>query len=379
MPDTLAQRWRAKYPGAYDDLDDAALEKAVLTKFPEYQDLATPAKPQGASPEGVVYDNEPDTFMGGVKNSLLNGEALKAGAQGGLGFLKGAVTDLPSSMFSGLKSVANAALHPIDTITNLPQTISDTGSAMWDTATHAGSDPGAFGEMMGQLTGQPLVTAGLAKGVNLAAPAVSDAMTAAKAPVGRAVEATGKFVSKHTPVTRTVPFVSHGAPFLRDLEGMAGEGIENMGRRMQRNPNPSSAPTEVPKGGVFRDVKPQSKPTPKYEGLYRKSSVPTEAPATPVTDPALSNIPDSLSDIPLDSRLSGLPPEIPSELFPNRGNGPASAAVNRAAATTGPNLVDELTQQARRFGMSIEQYISTLRQGGGEDFVMPSANLPRVR
>ena len=37
----LAQRIRAKYPGAYDDMDDAALEKAVLAKHPEYADLAT--------------------------------------------------------------------------------------------------------------------------------------------------------------------------------------------------------------------------------------------------------------------------------------------------------------------------------------------------
>lgn len=36
---TLAQLVKAKYPGSYDDMDDAALEKAVLAKHPEYSDL----------------------------------------------------------------------------------------------------------------------------------------------------------------------------------------------------------------------------------------------------------------------------------------------------------------------------------------------------
>lgn len=37
---TLAQRVRAKYPGAYDDMDDASLEKAIVAKYPQYADLA---------------------------------------------------------------------------------------------------------------------------------------------------------------------------------------------------------------------------------------------------------------------------------------------------------------------------------------------------
>lgn len=38
----LAAAVRAKYPGVYDDLSDADLEKQVLAKFPQYQDLAMP-------------------------------------------------------------------------------------------------------------------------------------------------------------------------------------------------------------------------------------------------------------------------------------------------------------------------------------------------
>jgi hypothetical protein len=49
MPGPLAQKIRAKFPGVYDDMDDATLEKAVLAKHPEYADLAEPepAKPRG--------------------------------------------------------------------------------------------------------------------------------------------------------------------------------------------------------------------------------------------------------------------------------------------------------------------------------------------
>jgi hypothetical protein len=43
----LVEKIRGKYPGAYDDMDDAALTKAILAKYPQYSDLAAPpmAKP----------------------------------------------------------------------------------------------------------------------------------------------------------------------------------------------------------------------------------------------------------------------------------------------------------------------------------------------
>lgn len=41
----LVEKIRTKYPGAYDDMDDATLTKKVLTKYPQYSDLAAPAMP----------------------------------------------------------------------------------------------------------------------------------------------------------------------------------------------------------------------------------------------------------------------------------------------------------------------------------------------
>lgn len=39
----LVTKIRAAHPGAYDDMDDATLTKAVLAKYPQYSDLAAPA------------------------------------------------------------------------------------------------------------------------------------------------------------------------------------------------------------------------------------------------------------------------------------------------------------------------------------------------
>lgn len=38
----LVSKIRAAYPGAYDDMDDASLTKAILAKYPQYSDLAAP-------------------------------------------------------------------------------------------------------------------------------------------------------------------------------------------------------------------------------------------------------------------------------------------------------------------------------------------------
>lgn len=78
MPGPLAALIRAKHPGAYDDMDDASLEKAVLAKYPEYHDLA--------EPKGDTYAG-PDTYDAGFYKSLK--EQGKALAKTGLDTLPG--------------------------------------------------------------------------------------------------------------------------------------------------------------------------------------------------------------------------------------------------------------------------------------------------
>lgn len=61
---------RAKHPGAYDDMDDAALEAAVVAKYPGvYDDLVTPkaaptAKAPARHPHAAVADAVADTAKG---------------------------------------------------------------------------------------------------------------------------------------------------------------------------------------------------------------------------------------------------------------------------------------------------------------------------
>jgi len=76
---TLAQRIRAKYPGAYDDMDDAALERSVLAKHPEYSDLprtsVVPATPQATQSSGL---NLPTNMGISAQHSLW--ERIKSAA-----------------------------------------------------------------------------------------------------------------------------------------------------------------------------------------------------------------------------------------------------------------------------------------------------------
>lgn len=72
MPDTLAAKVRAKYPGAYDDLSDQQLESSVRTKFPGvYDDIplstATAAQP---TTERTWGDTAKDNAIGLLKSGV---------------------------------------------------------------------------------------------------------------------------------------------------------------------------------------------------------------------------------------------------------------------------------------------------------------------
>lgn len=75
MPGQLAALVRQKYPGSYDDLPDADLEKAVLAKHPEYQDLATaPEKPLATATTADLMRERAQP--GGVRKVMTEGEMV---------------------------------------------------------------------------------------------------------------------------------------------------------------------------------------------------------------------------------------------------------------------------------------------------------------
>jgi hypothetical protein len=166
--------------------------------------------------------NEPSDYVGGFLKSIFGGEAANAGMRGGMGYLKGALLDIPESLYNTAKGAYNLVTNPKETISNIPSDIRNMISTAKTRFSEAGSNPEAFGEMMGQLTGQPAVMAEL--------PNIVPKAIKGSAP---AVEATGRFINNHAPVTRSVPFLRYGIPFSKDIEKFAGRGIEALGNKMR--------------------------------------------------------------------------------------------------------------------------------------------------
>lgn len=171
--------------------------------------------------DGIVSHNEPDTFLEGFINSILSGEASEAGLKSVDGFMRGATLDIPSSVIGGLSSLANAAMNPIDTLTELPETLRGFDRNIREKTMMAGSQPEEFGRMMGNMTGQPLATAGLAKG----APMI-------KAPVGNILEKTGGVMAEHQPMSGMLPNM-FDMRTMRLLERLGGERLQKLGKNMQ--------------------------------------------------------------------------------------------------------------------------------------------------
>ncbi len=78
MSDTLAAKIRSKYPGAYDDMDDGALESAITAKFPGvYDDIpksTLPKRPVSAedfmTPEDIAKRDGPTWSTSSMLSSL---------------------------------------------------------------------------------------------------------------------------------------------------------------------------------------------------------------------------------------------------------------------------------------------------------------------
>lgn len=103
----LAAKVRAKFPGAYDDIADADLERQVLAKHPEYADLATPAAPPQAAPQmrsrtGALYTPPSESGVGDMAQGF--GDALNP-----MGYLRAA----SGLMTNPGETVKQLALSPV--------------------------------------------------------------------------------------------------------------------------------------------------------------------------------------------------------------------------------------------------------------------------
>lgn len=209
---------------------------------------------QIAPPMQQIGANEPDTYWGGVLNSLNpfgGASALQAMDSGAKGWLQGAILDIPQTAWEGAKGAFNLARdiapipgnHPIDAITNrlgqIPEGLSNLANSIANTTQMAGSNSEAFGRMTGQLTGQPAL-------MDLGIPMLPGAASATVRGAGLPVEYAGKAMKNFQPISNTIPLaggVGGGMPgflggyatrmMLRNVEKSAGKGIEKIGQRMR--------------------------------------------------------------------------------------------------------------------------------------------------
>jgi hypothetical protein len=116
MPDTLAAKIRAKYPGAYDDLDDAKLEASVTAKFPGvYDDIprsTLPTKPvtaeQFMAPEDIANrDNGTSLAL-----DVLKGFGKRA-VSSAVDFGQMASTGIAESAARAAASAVGAPFNPV--------------------------------------------------------------------------------------------------------------------------------------------------------------------------------------------------------------------------------------------------------------------------
>ncbi len=166
-----------------------------IQPFEESSELEKKVKSEGDTYKG------PDTFWGGVLHSLRpGGESDIAALKGFGGFLKGAITDIPSSISNLISSSRESrqnfipptnqdiSLNPMEAIHAALQQGKSGLAAIGDVTSQAGSHPVEFGRMMGQLTGQPAVTTGLMEGIPSAIKGIP------KIPVRNIVRSAGPYV-----------------------------------------------------------------------------------------------------------------------------------------------------------------------------------------
>lgn len=107
-PRTLAQRIRAKWPGAYDDLDDYTLEQKVLAKYPMYHDLPLTQPPAASEPP------EPGDYLSKTEDFLQRDlpQGFVKGAKQSVSFLRnlGRAAFVPGAAYEGLKGAVTP--HP---------------------------------------------------------------------------------------------------------------------------------------------------------------------------------------------------------------------------------------------------------------------------
>jgi hypothetical protein len=300
----------------------------------------------GNSVPPTMLQGQPTDFWGGVKKSFTSGEAGNAMDEGARGWLKGAVADLPSSIVGGLGAIGRGIYHSLDSdpntnsILNLPSDIKNMASNAWNTTKQAGSNPNAFGEMMGQVGGQPLVTAGITKGVPML-----------RNPVGSGIEAVGNTMEKYQPVSGMLPRIAEMRT-MRNVERSLGGKVSELGSKIKKPP--------VIQGEIV------GPPEPSFSDVYAQETNPNEPPA--LNKPDSTILPNNTTEtrqyrmLP-DNKSQGLPPSDTSFY----GNIPVETDPTKMLPKFGGSTVNPLITKSMEAPIHpLDEMINSLNLNPGE-------------
>lgn len=180
----------------------------------------------------------------GVIDSFTSGEAPMAGLKGLAGFAKGALYDIPSTLWDSSQTISKMPNPLTAGITRIgggftdPNEVNDvyeglkaTPGQMVDTTMRAGSKPFEFGEMTGQITGQPIATEMI--GGMIPKIPVKGMVRAA----GRGAKTIGEFSKTNTPISKMIPRAA-SIPAMESVERAAGSGLSRLADSMQNVGSP---------------------------------------------------------------------------------------------------------------------------------------------
>lgn len=257
----LTTRIRAKFPGAYDDMSDADLEKAVLAKHPEYADLASkheptaPAQQQGDLGHYAGYKRIGDAVMSAGK-AAIDHPVQSLAAIGSLAAvpLTGGASLLPGMAAAGLGAAGGAGIGSIVNAIrggeNGPRTAGDVAKTM---ATEGAL--GAAGEGAGR---------GVAAGLQAGATRIYRGVLRPSAPLQREF---GSIVK--TGLDEGIPVSERGARTAGDRMSASANDARSMIASAAPNAPPVRVGTEVGKETI---------PIVQRADLRAATGLPNEAP-----------------------------------------------------------------------------------------------------
>lgn len=309
MPETtIRQIVRNMVDAGEDESSIAAVIKRHSEIHPDRSPEIPPAPYTGPA-AGVkpVSELEPDTFWGGVGKAFRSGDVLKAGLEGAGGFLRGAIADIPSTISAAISDAGEVLSDPLRIAREAPGAFREglpaLGRQFAETTAMAGADPEAFGRMMGQLTGQPLITEGVIRGAPMLKTPISKA--AYHTGVAGAMEKVGGALSDaRTP--NIVPTTPRGLTARAAVKtgNAVGRPLARAGQNMRMRALGVEAPLDLAQR-IPNTVRPPNPVLDALEALQQRRN-------------AANNIPPVVED-PLDlaarggGNTPGGPPTVPSE------------------------------------------------------------------